>query len=71
MCSMDDILQPLTEARDLMERLATEEQRKNIERLPGDHVVRGPLLGRMEIKKQMIICSMEEMGLQLGKQKRT
>ena len=63
---MEDILQPLTEARDLMERLAAEEQKKNIERLPGVHVLRGPLLGRMEILKQVMVCGMEDMDLQLG-----
>ena len=63
---MEDILQPLTEARDLMERLAAEEQRKSIERPPGAHVLRGPLLGRMEILKQVIVCGMEDMNLHLG-----
>ena len=64
--SMEDILQPLTEARDLMEQLAAEEQRKSMDRTPGDHVLRGPLLGRMELLKQVIVCGLEDMGLELG-----
>ena len=63
---MEDILQPLTEARDLMEQLATEEQRKSMDRVPGNHVLRGPLLGRLELVKQIIICGLEDMGLELG-----
>ena len=63
---MEDILQPLTEARDLMERLADEEQKKNYERPPGAHVMRGPLLARMEVAKQVILFGMQDMNLQLG-----
>ena len=66
MYSMEDILQPLLEARDLMERLATEEHKKSMERPPGVHPLRGPLLGRMEILKEVIQCSMEDVDLQLG-----
>lgn len=62
--SMEDILQPLTEARDLMEQLAAEEQRKSMDRVPGEHVLRGPLMGRMELVKQIIICGLEDMGLE-------
>ena len=64
--SMEDILQPVTEARDLMEQLAAEEQRKSMDRVPGEHILRGPLLGRMELVKQMIICGLEDMGLEHG-----
>ena len=64
--SMEDILQPLTEARDLMEQLATEEQRKSMNRVPGEHVLRGPLMGRMELVKQMILYGLQDMGLEYG-----
>lgn len=63
---MEDILQPLTEARDLMEQLATEEQRKSMNRVPGEHVLRGPLMGRMELVKQMILFGLQDMGLEYG-----
>ena len=66
MCSMEDIIQPLTDARDLFDRLTEEEHRKNIERLPGAHVLRGPLLGRMELLKQVTLCKLEDMDLHLG-----
>ena len=64
MHSMEDILQPLTEARDLMEQLAAEEQRKSMDRVPGEHILRGPLMGRMELVKQIIVCGLEDMGLE-------
>ena len=40
------------EARDLLEELAREEQKKVADRTTRSHVYRGPLLARMELLKQ-------------------
>lgn len=62
----EDFLQPLCEARDLMERLAMEVLSLASSAEKTCDLIRGPLLGRMELICQLFCNGMHSAPLDLG-----
>lgn len=62
----EDFLQPLHEARELMEQLAMEELAVGSAAEKTRYTVRGPLLGRMELVCQLFHNGMHNIPLNLG-----
>lgn len=62
----EDFLEPLRDARDLMEILAAEEREIYQSNKRSRYIVRGPLLGRMELVRQLHLNGMHEVPLGLG-----
>lgn len=63
----EDCLQPLRDARDLMESLAAEELRVFTSGQRSRYTVRGPMLARMELVRQLYIAGMHQIPLNLSK----
>ena len=66
----EECLQPLLEARDLLESLAAEELKIYQSSERSRYIVRGPLLGRMELVRQLYANGMHKVPLKLGEHER-
>ena len=64
----EDFLLPLHTARNLMESLAADEQEFKQSGDRSRYIVRGPILGRMELVRQLYFNGMECLPINLGTQ---
>jgi len=64
----ENCLQPLLEARDFLQRLAVEELAVATSAEKVRHPLRGPLLARMEMLRQLFHNDMHRISLELGKE---